>query len=183
MSGGAIDAPGAVIVGRAVALSCRSSGLVGRYSGVSKNPLRGVADSGKTLDDRLRAGITTWPEGLVEETTLTIKSFGLALGLAIVCMPLAAAAQSGGSDDIDLASAAQLFKNNCSACHGKKAQGVASYPKLAGQDAAYLAGKLQTYRAGEMVGPNSVLMIQNAKDLSDQDIASLAAYISTTFEE
>jgi cytochrome c553 len=133
---------------------------------VSKNPLRGVADSGKTLPDRLKAGITTWPEGLGEETTLTIKSFGLALGLAIVCMPLAAAAQSGGSDDIDLASAAQLFKNNCSACHGKKAQGVASYPKLAGQDAAYLASKLQTYRAGEMVGPNSVLMIQNAKDLS-----------------
>ena len=125
---------------------------------------------------------------------MAIKSFGLAFSLVLGGMTITASAQEGDaasgntvssllvSDQLDLASASKLFNNNCSACHGKKAQGVASYPRLSGQSAEYLADKLQTYRAGERVGPNSVLMIQNARGLSDNEIASLSVYISTTFE-
>jgi|SRR6056297_1880494 len=84
--------------------------------------------------------------------------------------------------DFDLEKAEKTFKRNCRACHGNKAQGVASYPKLSDKDPEYIAEKLKTYRSGERVGPNSVLMIQNAKDLSDEDIAGLAVYVATAFD-
>jgi cytochrome c553 len=42
--------------------------------------------------------------------------------------------------------------------------------------------KLERYRAGEKFGPNSVLMIQSAKKLSDADIASLSVYVATAFD-
>jgi len=85
-------------------------------------------------------------------------------------------------DDVDLEQAAKIFKRNCQACHGNKAQGVASYPKLSDKDAAYIAEKLEIYRSGERIGPNSVLMIQNAKKLSDDDIAGLSVYVTTAFD-
>ena len=55
-------------------------------------------------------------------------------------------------------------------------------PKLVGNDAGYLAGRLEQYRAGEKVGPNSALMMPAASDLSDADIAALAEYITTAFD-
>lgn len=85
-------------------------------------------------------------------------------------------------DRIDLQASEKLFKRICSACHGKKAQGVASYPKLNDKGAEYLAEKLEIYRSGEKIGPNSILMIQNAKGLSDVEIMGLAAYVSTAFD-
>lgn len=74
------------------------------------------------------------------------------------------------------------FANSCAQCHGKQGQGMASFPSLKGQDAEFIKSRLETYRAGEKVGSNSGLMIVNAKDLSDDDIANLAAYISTSFK-
>jgi cytochrome c553 len=56
---------------------------------------------------------------------------------------------------------------------------MASYPKLAGKEVAYLIDKLETYRAGTRIGPNSDLMIMNAEPLSDEEIANLAAYLSS----
>jgi cytochrome c553 len=84
--------------------------------------------------------------------------------------------------EVDLEKAEKTFERNCRACHGNKAQGVASYPKLSDKTPEYIAQKLKIYRSGERIGPNSVLMIQNAKDLSDKDIASLAVYVSTAFD-
>jgi cytochrome c553 len=86
------------------------------------------------------------------------------------------------ADEAALQQAEEIFDRKCSACHGNRAQGVASYPQLSDKDAAYLADKLATYRAGERIGPNSVLMIQNARDLSDEEIAGLSVYISTAFD-
>lgn len=85
--------------------------------------------------------------------------------------------------DVDLEAAENIFKRNCRACHGNKAQGVASYPRLSDKEPEYIAERLRTYRAGERIGPNSVLMIQNAKELSDEDIASLAVYVTTAFDD
>jgi cytochrome c553 len=82
----------------------------------------------------------------------------------------------------DVAAGETLYSNSCSQCHGPKAKGMASFPSLAGKEAEYLSSRLEQYRAGERVGPNSGLMIPNAKNLSDADIANLAAYISTTFQ-
>lgn len=86
------------------------------------------------------------------------------------------------TNDVDLEQAQRTFEQNCRACHGNKAQGVASYPKLSDKDPEYIAEKLRIYRSGERVGPNSVLMIQNARDLSDEDIAGLAVYVATAFD-
>ncbi|SNS76651.1 c-type cytochrome [Tropicimonas sediminicola] len=91
-------------------------------------------------------------------------------------------ATATASQDVDLAAAEQIFKKSCRACHGNKAQGAASYPKLSDKEPDYLAEKLERYRAGEKFGPNSILMIQNAKKLSDADIANLSVYIATAFD-
>lgn len=82
----------------------------------------------------------------------------------------------------DLAAGETIFENSCRNCHGARAQGMASFPELAGRDAAYLEERLEQYRAGEKVGPNSGLMIPIARELSDEDIANIAAFIATTFD-
>lgn len=82
----------------------------------------------------------------------------------------------------DLAAGETIFENTCRNCHGAKAQGMASFPALAGFDAAYLEERLEQYRSGEKVGPNSGLMIPVARELSDEDIANIAAFIATTFD-
>lgn len=82
----------------------------------------------------------------------------------------------------DIALGEMLYQETCKNCHGPKAKGMASFPKLAGREAEYLVERLTAYRAGEKVGPNSALMAPMAADLSDDDIASLALYISETFE-
>lgn len=67
---------------------------------------------------------------------------------------------------------------SCLDCHG--ADGNApidpSYPKLGGQYHDYIAHALQMYRDG---GREHALMSQQAKDLSDQQIADLAAYFGS----
>ena len=84
--------------------------------------------------------------------------------------------------EVDLEAAERIFRKSCRACHGNKAQGAASYPKLSDKEPDYIAEMLGRYRSGERIGPNSILMIQHAKKLSDADIASLAVYVSTAFD-
>jgi cytochrome c5 len=67
----------------------------------------------------------------------------------------------------------------CVSCHGAEGQGMGIFPKIAGQTPEYIAGRLQQYRAGEQVGPNSALMMPQASGLSDEAIADLAAYIAS----
>jgi cytochrome c553 len=84
--------------------------------------------------------------------------------------------------DLDPEAAKKIFSRSCRACHGNKGQGAASYPSLADKDPVYIVEQLKRYRAGEKIGPNSILMIQHAKKLSDAEIASLAVYVTTAFE-
>jgi len=69
------------------------------------------------------------------------------------------------------------FMQNCKQCHGPAGMGLASYPKVSGNDIAYTIDRLKTYRDGIEVGPNSALMIMMARPLSDIDIENLAAYL------
>ena len=57
--------------------------------------------------------------------------------------------------------------------------GLASYPKIQGKEVAYLTDRLQTYRSGKRIGPNSDLMIMMAMPVSDEEIENLAAYLSS----
>ena len=69
------------------------------------------------------------------------------------------------------------FMQNCKQCHGPAGMGMASYPKVSGNSIEYTIDRLQTYRDGIEVGPNSALMIMMARPLSDIDIQNLAAYL------
>ncbi|KAF1691220.1 c-type cytochrome [Pseudoxanthomonas koreensis] len=67
---------------------------------------------------------------------------------------------------------------SCIDCHGADGNAPidASYPKLGGQYADYLAHALQQYRKGER---QHALMTPQAANLGDQDIADLAAFFAS----
>lgn len=93
------------------------------------------------------------------------------------------AARSVATDQVvDLAAAEKIFSKSCRACHGNDARGASSYPGLADLEPDYIADRLRRYRSGEKFGPNSILMIQNAKKLSDEDIANISVYVATAFD-
>lgn len=85
-------------------------------------------------------------------------------------------------ENADLESAEKIFKRSCRGCHGNKAQGAASYPGLADKEPEHIAEMLKRYRDGEKIGPNSILMIQQAKKLSDEDIVDISVYVATAFD-
>lgn len=81
----------------------------------------------------------------------------------------------------DVAAGEARYAENCVNCHGTAGKGMASFPSIAGRDADYIADRLAQYRAREKVGPNSAIMMSLTGELSDDDIANLAAYVSGTF--
>ncbi|MBX2869866.1 MAG: c-type cytochrome [Acidiferrobacterales bacterium] len=83
----------------------------------------------------------------------------------------------------DIEAGETRYNKTCVNCHGPAGKGVASYPKISGQEIAYTTSKLETYRDGIKIGPNSSLMIMMAKPLTDEEIANLAAYLKqATYE-
>lgn len=105
------------------------------------------------------------------------------MALALSASPLAAQ-NTNATDAVaktalqgDAAAGKKLYRRNCRACHGATAKGASSYPKLVGHPAEYLIDKLERYRAGEKFGPNTPLMAQRVKSLSDQDFADVTAFI------
>ena len=66
----------------------------------------------------------------------------------------------------------------CGACHGANGGGGVG-PKLSGQTAEYIAGRLNQYKAGETVGSQSNMMWGQAGMLSETDITDIADYIAT----
>jgi len=72
----------------------------------------------------------------------------------------------------------------CAACHGPDGNSlVPMYPKLAGQNAAYIAKQLADFKAGAMSGGkegrNNSIMAGMVMGLSEQDMADLSAYYSS----
>lgn len=68
----------------------------------------------------------------------------------------------------------------CATCHGT--DGIAtmpSYPNLAGQNAEYLESALKAYRDKQRQGGMAAIMQMQAANLSDEDIANLAAYYAS----
>ena len=75
------------------------------------------------------------------------------------------------------AAAGKAKSMTCAGCHG--ATGISNnpmWPNLAGQKQAYLASSLQMYRDGRR---KNAMMSAMAKNLTDADIANLAAYYSS----
>lgn len=64
---------------------------------------------------------------------------------------------------------------SCASCHGSKGEGMASFPPLAGQGAAYLRSQLDAFADGSR---NNAIMAPNAKGLNAQQRADVAAYFA-----
>ena len=89
-----------------------------------------------------------------------------------------AAAQAQAKAD---ASPAELGKQafvGCIACHGAGGEGGIG-PALAGQPASDIEAMLAQYKNGETRGKQSALMWSQAAQLSDSDMANIAAHIET----
>jgi cytochrome c553 len=61
----------------------------------------------------------------------------------------------------------------CATCHGKDGQGVAAFPRLAGQHVAYQVKQLEAFRSGLRASP---IMQPIAVKLSDDDMRAVATY-------
>jgi cytochrome c553 len=65
----------------------------------------------------------------------------------------------------------------CAACHGPTGDSAnPQYPKLAGQQAGYLAAQMQAYRSGARVSP---VMTSLLTPMSDADLADVAAWYAS----
>lgn len=93
--------------------------------------------------------------------------------------PGAASQDAGAAAEVD---GAALYAAKCAQCHGRTGRGAGSFPRLSGRKADYLSARLEKYRAGERVGANSALMAPIARDLTDEQIAALAGFMSETFK-
>lgn len=95
--------------------------------------------------------------------------FILAVALFAAAIPASAIADAG-----------KAKAETCIGCHGIKSyQNVYptyKVPMIAGQNAAYIEAALKAYRSGER--KHGTMSLQ-AAGLSDQDIAEIAAYISS----
>ena len=83
-----------------------------------------------------------------------------------------APAQEGAMVD-----ASAKYVASCASCHGATGEGVGNHSKLAGLKRDEIKAKLMGYRAGKQLGPQSVIMIANAKNLTDAEIKALGQYI------
>ena len=72
----------------------------------------------------------------------------------------------------------------CATCHGADGRSsvVPQYPKIGGQNAAYVSNALKAYRDGRRQGTFASLMMPVAKPLSDADIEQLALYVESLAE-
>ena len=74
------------------------------------------------------------------------------------------------------ATAGKAKADVCSGCHGAAGMGDENNPALAGLDAAYQVEQLAAYKSGDR---EHAMMQMFASQLSDEDMADLAAYYST----
>ena len=108
--------------------------------------------------------------------------YALWLGGAGCAVALSAAANPAAAQSTPDALAAGREKYvQCASCHGADGRStvVPQYPKIAGQTAEYVVNALKAYRDGRRLGTYAAMMAAVAKQLSDADIANLAAYVES----
>ena len=99
----------------------------------------------------------------------------LKIAIAGTCCALFSTAQAAGNPE------AGKFKfSTCTGCHGipgyTNAYPTYHVPRLGGQHAEYVVAALKEYQTGDRKHPT---MHANAFSLSDQDMADIAAYVSS----
>ena len=97
--------------------------------------------------------------------------------IALFCSAVSLSASAGNAVNGE----ALVKKMNCAQCHGADYSKAIdpSYPKLAGQHASYLEHALKAYKRGEGAnGRANAIMAAQVKDLSNKDMADIAAYLN-----
>jgi len=97
----------------------------------------------------------------------------LIFALMFILMLAAGSVQAGG----DAARGAELAVD-CADCHGDDGLGDEDIPTIAGMDAAKHAKTLADYKSGAKEDEDGD-MTDTVEDLSEQDMADLAAYFAT----
>jgi len=97
----------------------------------------------------------------------TVKLLALSLSL-IISMSLSAQDVNHG----------QILYKTCVQCHGEKGMGIVEQkaPRIAGQYDWYIISTINKFKQG--TDRKNPTMLPFIKNLSDQDIADLAAYVS-----
>lgn len=104
----------------------------------------------------------------------------LLLGAATLLVLGAAAARADEPDAAARAHAQRIAITVCGTCHGPDGNSMnPKYPRLAGQNANYLAAQLKAFRAQTRGDPDAIgYMWGMASQLDDDSIQALAAYYS-----
>jgi len=103
---------------------------------------------------------------------MSLRLLPTALALAAFAFAGTAAAAKVGN-----AAAGKQKAAACAACHGDGNKTLDdTYPRLAGQYPDYLEKALKEYRSGKRKNP---VMMGQAQNLKDEDIADLAAYFGS----
>jgi cytochrome c553 len=97
----------------------------------------------------------------------------LMIAAMFMLMLLAGNVQAGG----DAAKGKELAVD-CADCHGDDGLGDEDIPAIAGMDAADQLKELMAFKSGEREDEEED-MVDSVEDLSEQDMADLAAYFST----
>ena len=112
--------------------------------------------------------------------------------------------KKASSSDSKLARGKEIFENGipakgviqCNSCHGPKGEGMATFPRIAGQHRYYLIQQLNVWkepaqkefmevggntwapRTIKFARPHGELMINEERNLSESDIEAVASYLS-----
>ena len=100
-----------------------------------------------------------------------------AASVAMVSLLVVVATVARGAEPVGNKADGETKAAVCAACHGPK--GISVYPlwpSLAGQQEAYLAKQIKEFRDGARVEATMQPFVAN---LTDQDIADLAAYYAS----
>ena len=97
----------------------------------------------------------------------------LITAVVFVLLMVAGAAQAGG----DAAKGKELSVD-CTDCHGANGLGDKDVPAIAGLKEAFLIEQMQAFKSGARKDEQDT-MLMSVEDLSDQDMADLAAYYAS----
>ena len=90
-----------------------------------------------------------------------------------VCVLLGMAVTAKAAGDVQ---AGKAKAATCASCHGQNGQGIGKNPALAGKPEADIVQALNDYKSGKRANP---VMKTFASQLSDQDMANVAAYFAS----
>jgi cytochrome c553 len=94
----------------------------------------------------------------------------------LLCAALVATMPAASAEDADLQAGRKIVSGSCFLCHGMRGEAASELsPRLAGQNAVYLAKQLANFKSGER---QSSAMRPMAAALSGEDIRAVALYFS-----